>query len=296
MANQTAVTTAQAPSPRLFSTVAQGFIPKNRLNRYENDLEHGCIYTLTKFFASNNKVMYCVDDQKLYFTTLSHHLINSYSSRLAANPAAASSVNKVEIVKVETLKMRVNATFIKREPQNTYATLIAYFDCIATTDDVKLGTEWYFIACKDCQTKLNQGPTTFICPKYRNENATAIANFRVELSVYDNEEQSMFIIIGDAGKELKSRRETELIDKYADENGGDGAEHEVPLPQCFIDTIVQTHKFRIKVVHFNFTSKMTLTVTKLVSPAVLPPKDQPADMSALPPASEVDISLSSVIY
>ncbi|CAH8300914.1 unnamed protein product, partial [Eruca vesicaria subsp. sativa] len=99
MANQTAVTTGQAPSLCLFSqvsarpgdsklifriihlwearnnsnegillgfgTVAQGFIPKNRLNRYENDLEHGCIYTLTNFFASNNKVMYCVDDQKL---------------------------------------------------------------------------------------------------------------------------------------------------------------------------------------------------------------------------------------
>ncbi|CAH8361819.1 unnamed protein product, partial [Eruca vesicaria subsp. sativa] len=52
-----------------------------------------------------------------------------------------------------------------------------------------------------------------------------------------------------------------------------------------------TQKFRIKVAHFNSTSKMTLTVTKLVSPAVLPPKDRPADMSAVPPASEVDISL-----
>ncbi|CAH8312328.1 unnamed protein product, partial [Eruca vesicaria subsp. sativa] len=87
----------------------------------------------------------------------------------------------------------------------------------------------------------------------------------------------MFIILGDAGKELTGRRETELIDKYAEENGGDGAEHEVPLPQCFIVAIVQTQKFRIKVAHFNSTSKMTLTVTKLVSPAVLPPKDRPAD-------------------
>ncbi|CAH8362953.1 unnamed protein product, partial [Eruca vesicaria subsp. sativa] len=83
----------------------------------------------------------------------------------------------------------------------------------------------------------------------------------------------MFIILGDAGKELTGRRATELIDKYAEENGGDGAEHEVP----------QTHKFRIKVAHFNFTSK--------ILPAVRPPKDRPADMPALPPASEVDISV-----
>ncbi|CAH8310306.1 unnamed protein product [Eruca vesicaria subsp. sativa] len=181
-------------------------------------------------------------------------------SKVGCELAAASSVNKIEIVKVETLTIRGIAAFINREPAK-----ITYFDCISTFYDVKLGTEWYYIACKDCQTKLNQGPTTFKCPKCRNENATSIANFWVELSVYDNEEQSMFIILGDAGKELTGRRATELIDKYAEKNGGDGAEHEVPLPQCFIDTIVQTHKFRIKVAHFNFTSKMSLTITKLVS-------------------------------
>ncbi|KAG2251385.1 hypothetical protein Bca4012_098866 [Brassica carinata] len=134
-------------------------------------------------------------------------------------------VNTFEVVNVETLTIREIVAFIKHQPAK-----IAYFDCIATIDDVKLGIEWYYIACKVCQTKLTHGPTTLMCPKCCNENATASANFRVELSVYDNEEQCTFIILGDAGKELTGQNATELIDMYAEENGGDGADHEVPLP------------------------------------------------------------------
>ncbi|CDY72076.1 BnaCnng75860D, partial [Brassica napus] len=129
--------------------------------------------------------------------------------------------NPVEVVKAETLTISEIAAFIKREPAK-----VAYFDCIATIDDVKHGTEWYYIACKDCQTKLNCGPTTLLCPKCGNENATAVANYWVEMSVYDNEEQCTFIILGDAGKELTGRKATELIDTYAEKNGGDGAELE----------------------------------------------------------------------
>ena len=36
----------------------------------------------------------------------------------------------------------------------------------------------------------------------------------MELSVYDNEAQCTFIILGDAGKELTGRKASELIDAY----------------------------------------------------------------------------------
>ncbi|KAH0859730.1 hypothetical protein HID58_087991 [Brassica napus] len=93
-----------------------------------------------------------------------------YMTWLTTNPSATATVNPVEVVKSETLTISEIAAFIKRQPAK-----IAYFDCIATIDDVKLGTEWYYIACKDCQTKLNRGPTTMLCLKYGNENATAVA-------------------------------------------------------------------------------------------------------------------------
>nr|VDD30676.1 unnamed protein product [Brassica oleracea] len=79
-----------------------------------------------------------------------------------------------------------------------------------------------------------------MCPKCCNENATALANFRVELSIYDNEEQCTFIILGDAGKELTVRISCRLSSLSYEENGGDGSDHEVQLPQCFIDTIGHT--------------------------------------------------------
>uniref|UniRef100_A0A0D3AQI8 Replication factor A C-terminal domain-containing protein n=1 Tax=Brassica oleracea var. oleracea TaxID=109376 RepID=A0A0D3AQI8_BRAOL len=364
-------------------TLAQGFIGQNRRNQYEKELQRGRIYTLTNFYASNNKVMYNVADQRLVIC-ISHasalskveediegilterfrvhsfsdfeancdlrgdlhdvvghlklvdgqvlhqrpvlctnedstsrkvmvHLqlkegpvINVYlwdeaaesfrlkfdasaaiptvllvttvnpkrlgklclssmsSSRvffdeevdptkeylawLTTNPSVTSLVNPVEVVKAETLTISEISAFVKREPAQ-----VAYFDCLATIDDVKLGTEWYYIACKDCQTKLNRGPTTLLCPKCGNENATAVANYRVELSVYDNDEQCTFIILGDAGKDLTGRKATELIDAY-----------------------VQTKKFRIKVANYNFTPiRLSLTATKIVSPAELPPKNPP---------------------
>ncbi|KAF2544462.1 hypothetical protein F2Q70_00034767 [Brassica cretica] len=155
---------------------------------------------------------------------------------------------------MRTLTISEIAAFLKREPAK-----VAYFDCIATIDDVKLGAECY----------------------------------RVELSVYDNEEQCTFIILGDTGKELTGRKASELIDAYVQENGGDEAELEVPLPQCFIDTIGQTKKFRIKVSPYNFTSiRLSLTATKIISLAVLPPNNTPLSLLGAQnhrPGAEVEI-------
>ncbi|KAH0872895.1 hypothetical protein HID58_070257 [Brassica napus] len=198
---------------------------------------------------------------------------NEYLAWLTTNPSVTSLVNPVEVVKAETLKIGEIAAFLKRQPAQ-----VAYFDCIATIDDVKLGTEWYYIACKDCQTKLNS--TMYILIIW------FLTIYRVELSVYDNDEQCTFIILGDAGKDLTGRKATELIDAYVQENGGDAAELEVPLPQCFIDTIGQTKKFRIKVAHYNFTStRLSLIATKIVSPSELPPKNPPLKT---PPGTEVE--------
>ncbi|WZY81232.1 hypothetical protein YC2023_027616 [Brassica napus] len=240
-------------------TLALGFIGQNRRSQYEKELQRGRIYTLTNFYASNSKVMYHVADQrlvicishdsalskdeedvesilterfrvhsfsdfeancdlrgdlhgKLCLSSMSSSRVfldedvdptSEYLAWLSANPSATSLVNPVEVVKAETLTISEIAVFLKREPAK-----VAYFDCIATIDDVKLGAEWYYIACKDCQTKLNRGPTTLLCPKCHNEDATALA--------------------------------------------------------------------KIKVSPYNFTStRLSLTATKIISPAVLPPKNTP---------------------
>ncbi|CAN7027647.1 unnamed protein product [Brassica oleracea var. botrytis] len=274
MAKNTANLSGEASSPLLFRHVSPG--PGDSTLQFR--LLH--FWEARKNVKGGSDILLGIEmlmiDSEVYL-----HV--SLCMSLTTNPGATSSVNPVEVVKAETLTISEIAAFIKREPAK-----VAYFDCIATIDDVKHGTEWYYIACKDCQTKLNRGPTTLLCPKCGNENATAVANYRVEMSVYDNEEQCTFIILGDTGKELTGRKATELIDTYAEENGGDGAELEVPLPQCFIDAIGQTKKFRIKVSPYNFTStRLSLTATKIVSSAVLPPKNPPLNT---PAGTEVEIS------
>ncbi|KAF3509880.1 hypothetical protein F2Q69_00004264 [Brassica cretica] len=50
-----------------------------------------------------------------------------------------------------------------------------------------------------------------------------------------------------------------------------GADHQIPVPEALINTIGQTHKFSVKVSDHNLIGKIqTITVTKILSPAVLP--------------------------
>ena len=44
-----------------------------------------------------------------------------------------------------------------------------------TIDDVERDSNWYYIAGSDCQTKVNRGPTSLICPKCGNVKANGAA-------------------------------------------------------------------------------------------------------------------------
>ncbi|KAG2280159.1 hypothetical protein Bca52824_051379 [Brassica carinata] len=185
-------------------------------------------------------------------------------------PFRTSFVNPAEVVKAETLTIGEISAFLKRQPAQ-----VAYFDCIATIDDFKLGTEWYYIACKNCQTKLNRGHNIALS-KIRNENATAAScNYRVEIIVHDNDEQCTLIILR-CWERSHSVKATELIDAY--ENGGDALSLKF---HRHADKEIQ-----IKVAHYNFTStRLSLTATKIVSPAELPPKNLPLKT---PPGTKVE--------
>ncbi|CAG7885836.1 unnamed protein product, partial [Brassica rapa] len=60
--------------------------------------------------------------------------------------------------------------------------LTVYEFLAGTIDDVERDSNWYYIACSDCQTKVNRGPTSLICPKCRNVKATGVAKYRTDLS------------------------------------------------------------------------------------------------------------------
>lgn len=67
----------------------------------------------------------------------------------------------------------------------------------------------------------------------------------------------------------------------------------MPVPQALIDTIGQTHKFRVKVSKLNLTGKIqAITVTKIVSSEVLPPVPTPTE---IPHDVEDEVALPSAI-
>ncbi|KAG5406277.1 hypothetical protein IGI04_012396 [Brassica rapa subsp. trilocularis] len=140
-------------------------------------------------------------------------------------------------------------------------TSTAFFECIATIDDVVRDSAWYYIACSGCHTKAIKGPTSLMCPKCGNDNVAGVPQYRAKISVYDNNEQAVFVLLGEAGRELSGKHAAEVVDSY----------FEIPVAEALINTIGQTHKFSVKVSDHNLTGKtQTITVTKILSPAVLP--------------------------
>lgn len=99
---------------------------------------------------------------------------------------------------------------------------------------------------------------------------------------YAKVKKAIFVRLGDAGPELTGRQALALIDNYFEANGDIGAHHEMPAPQCLLDIIGQTHKFTVKVSDYKFTGmRQTITVTKIVSLALLPSLAQAVEIPVI---------------
>ncbi|KAF3593770.1 hypothetical protein DY000_02024232 [Brassica cretica] len=48
-----------------------------------------------------------------------------------------------------------------------------------------------------------------------------------KIPVYDNNDQDMFVLLGDAGRELTGKHASRLVDKYFEANGDLGPDHEM---------------------------------------------------------------------
>ncbi|CAN6874388.1 unnamed protein product, partial [Brassica oleracea var. botrytis] len=295
-------------------TLAQGFIGQNRRNQYEKELQRGSIYTLTNFYASNSKVMYHVADQRLVIC-ISHasalskdeediegilterfrvrsfsefeancdlrgdlhdvvgHLKLVDGQALHQHPVLCTNDNSASRKVMVHLQLKdgpVMNVYLWDEAAESFrikfdASAVTPIVLLVTTVNPKrLGGKLCLSSMSSSRVFLDEevDPTKeYLAWLTTNPSVTSLVN-SVEVV------KAGTLTIGEIAAFLKRQP--------AQENGGDAAELEVPLPQCFIDTIGQTKKFRIKVAHYNFTStRLSLTATKIVSPAELPPKNPP---------------------
>ncbi|CAF2362178.1 unnamed protein product [Brassica napus] len=131
----------------------------------------------------------------------------------------------------------------------------AFFVCTATIDDVVHDSSWYYIACSGFKTKATKGPTSLMCAKCGKND---VADY-----VYDKSDEAVFVLLGDAGRELTGKHASELVSNYFEANGNKENGFEVPVPQALLNTIGQTHKFNVKVTEHNFSGRTrVITVTK----------------------------------
>ncbi|KAF3556212.1 hypothetical protein F2Q69_00012383 [Brassica cretica] len=202
-----------------------------------------------------------------------------YFTWLGSNPEIANQVSADVITKRETLTIADIFSYMSQESAK----------CTVTIDDVVHGSSWYYIACSECYSKATKGPTSLICTNTRcgKVNTAGVAQYvlspeySITLSlvpckdfVYDNSEQSFFVLLGDAGRELTGRHASELVSSYFEANKSEGADHEVPVPEALISTIGQTHKFCLRVTDHNFSgTTRAITVTKILSLDTPPPTE-----------------------
>ncbi|KAL0844012.1 hypothetical protein Bca101_017258 [Brassica carinata] len=183
-----------------------------------------------------------------------------YLSWLNSNLDVASRVNAEVITKPEPASLGELFSYMKKATAK-----VAWFECTATIDAVVHGSEWYYIGCAVCHTKATRGPTTLMCKKCGKAEIVGVAHYLSKLSVYDHNDQGVFVLLGDAGEELTGKKAGELVEGYYQANEGLEGDHMVPVPQAMIDTIGQTRKFVVKVSKHNLEAKtQTLTVTKVL--------------------------------
>nr|VDD12969.1 unnamed protein product [Brassica rapa] len=190
-----------------------------------------------------------------------------YLNWMNMNLDVANRVNADIVTKSETVTIGELFSYMKQEDAKVVPVLqVAWFECIATVGDVVHGSSWYYIGCGVCHTKATKGPTSLMCKKCGKTSIVGVAQYLTKISVYDNDDQASFVLLGDAGHELSGKKASELVEDYFEANEDVGGDHLVPVPQVLIDTIGQTRKFVVKVSKHNLTGQtQSLTVTKVMT-------------------------------
>ncbi|KAL0749507.1 hypothetical protein Bca101_031510 [Brassica carinata] len=176
-----------------------------------------------------------------------------YLTWMNTNLDVANRVDADIVTKTETVTIGELFSYMKQEDAK-----VAWFECTATIGDVAHGSSWYYIGCGGCHTKATKGPTSLMCKKCGKTEIVGVAQYLAKISVYDNDDQASFVLLGGAGYELSGKKASELLEDYFKANEDVGDDHLVPVPQALIDTIGQTRKFVVKKFEANFEGNVAV--------------------------------------
>ncbi|WZZ81542.1 hypothetical protein YC2023_102114 [Brassica napus] len=127
-----------------------------------------------------------------------------YIEWLSSNTGSANRIAAEVVTKPEKVTLEELFSYIKQEASKVKS---CSFECTATIDDVVQGSSWYYVSCGGCNSKAVKGPTSLMCnnKKCEKSEVTCVPQYLTKISVYDKSEQAVFVILGNASKELTGK-------------------------------------------------------------------------------------------
>ncbi|XP_010484863.1 PREDICTED: uncharacterized protein LOC104763153 [Camelina sativa] len=182
----------------------------------------------------------------------------------------------LEVVKPEPVTISGLYQFLKNDtPQK------ALFSCIATIVSISPQYGWFYIACTKCACKLERGDTTLECKTCNNKNAVGVVRYRVELSVYDNDNVATFVLFDREAYKLTGMRAADILEAFmqGDDNGVIG--NHTSIPQCLLDVVGHTYKFQVTLTPYNYiATRQTITVSRIFEKVTGGDEKTPQDKTA----------------
>ncbi|KAL0899211.1 hypothetical protein Bca101_083172 [Brassica carinata] len=245
-------------------TVIQGFIPPGRIETYLPHMKAGAIYRLNKFFGSKNKTLYRVADPSVTITFSWNSVLFVLEDSLVRFPE--------DRFRFHGYKEFEAACNLKGDLYGKFSpSLHPITNSLPRVSATQRQPKGYHLLCKKCGKSEIVG-----VPQYLSK-----------ISVYDNNDLAVFVLLGDAGQELTGKKASELVESYFEANESVGDDNLVPVPQALIDTIGRTQKFIVKVSNHNLTGKtQSLTVTKVLPPEAVEPVGKIEEDVIVPNAQE----------
>ncbi|KAL0823006.1 hypothetical protein Bca101_046683 [Brassica carinata] len=139
-----------------------------------------------------------------------------YLSWLNSNLDVASRVNAEVITKPEPATLGELFSYMKKATAK-----VAWFECTATIDAVVHGSEWLRLLV--WHMKWFAVGYTLLCCIVIDVSLKQLIS---RLSVYDHNDQGVFVLLGDAGEELTGKKAGELVEGYYQANEGEEVDEE----------------------------------------------------------------------
>lgn len=200
-------------------------------------------------------------------TSATHFYFDSETSvgekhyeRLFGNGANgdASTSKVVPAQKIEPLTVaELNQYVLAAEPQNIE------FLCKAKVSCLQQEKGWCYIGCSKCARKLQRDETSFTCLSCDRQNATGVLRYRVEFSVADHTDETVFVAFDTEMAKLTNVQASEAAHILG---AGVDARVDNDFPPFLNEMVGKTFTFQLRLGAFNFTSKhQGFTVSRIIA-------------------------------